>query len=149
MEGEPRPTSRYGGTPAPCDDPAPCEVGPRTGLRIRTRLAPSGIDGAGLGRFADEAVAEGAVIRQQARANHFWQPTDGLTDAGVGWGQTLGSGNLLAFTSAAALREAFPLAADLRMLADFAYCAAEHPGTVLLDAPPTMARAPPPPDSEP
>ena len=66
-----------------------------------------------------------------------------------GGGQTLGSGNLLAFTSAAALREAFPLAADLRMLADFAFCAAEHPGTVLLDAPPTMARAPPPPDSEP
>ena len=71
------------------------------------------------------------------------------------WGgrQTLGSGNLLAFTSAAALREAFPLAADLRMLADFAFCAAEHPGTVLLDAPPTMARAarplpPPPLDSE-
>ena len=60
-----------------------------------------------------------------------------------GGGQTLGSGNLLAFTSAAALREAFPLAADLRMLADFAFCAAEHPGTVLLDAPPTMARAPP------
>ena len=69
-----------------------------------------------------------------------WQPTNCEWCL---WGgrQTLGSGNLLAFTSAAALREAFPLAADLRMLADFAFCAAEHPGTVLLDAPPTMASA--------
>ena len=57
--------SRYGGTPAPCDDAAPCEVGARTGLRVATRLGPSAIPAAGLGRFALEAVPAGTVIRSQ------------------------------------------------------------------------------------
>jgi hypothetical protein len=121
---------RYGGTRAPCDDPEPCEVGPRTGFCVPTHFAPSRLSGAGLGRFVDVAVPQGAVIRRQ----------------------TVGTGNLLAFRSAAPLEAAFPLPADKRMLADFTYSCATVPAlaqVVLLDAPPTMVRLslslPPPP----
>jgi hypothetical protein len=68
------------------------------------------------GRFATEAVVAGTVIRAQV----------------------VGSPNLLAFGSEEELRRAFPLAADLAMLADFAFSAVALPGVVLLDNPPTM-----------
>ena len=68
--------SRYGGTHAPCDDPAPCEVGPRTGLRIKTRLGPSAIDGAGLGRFAEEARGSPATVMLSQHAVLSWGDMD-------------------------------------------------------------------------
>jgi hypothetical protein len=109
-------TSRYGGTVAPCDDAAPCEVGARTGFCIRTTLAESTIAGAGLGRFAAEAAAENTVLRRQR----------------------LDSSSLRAFCSAAELTAAFPHANDLCMLSDFAFCSPTLPGVVMLDSPPTM-----------
>eukprot|EP01048_Picozoa_sp_COSAG05_P012555 COSAG05_NODE_1265_length_5336_cov_4.379607_5_plen_274_part_00 len=112
----PQPRSRYGGTPAPCDDAAPCEVSTRTGFRIATRLGPSAIPGAGLGRYATQPIAAGGIIRSQLA----------------------GSPNLLRFRSAQELRQAFPLPQDLQMLADFAFCSEAMPAVVLLDSPPTM-----------
>lgn len=109
-------SSRYGGTIAPCDDPAPCEVGARTGFRIKTEIGPSGIHGAGLGRFVTEAVPAGKIIRSQ------------IVD----------SSNLLVFRNREELQAAFPLPQDLKMLADFALCPPDLPDVVLLDAPPTM-----------
>lgn len=102
-------------TLAPCDDPAPCEVGERTGFLVRTRLDDSRIAGAGLGRFVEEDVIAGGVLRRQK----------------------LGSHNLLAFSNEAELLAAFPHPEDLHMLADFAFCSREHPGVALLDCPPT------------
>ena len=109
-------TSRYGGTIAPCDDPAPCEVSTRTGFHINTTIGPSGIQGAGLGRFVTEAVPAGDVIRTQI----------------------VGSSNLLIFQNKEELLTAFPLPQDLKMIADFALCPFDLPGVVLLDSPPTM-----------
>ena len=74
-------------TRAPCDDPAPCEVGERTGFLVRTRLGDSCIAGAGRGRFVEEDVATGGVLRRQR----------------------LGSCNLLAFSNELELLAAFPL----------------------------------------
>ena len=90
-------------------------MGKRTGLAIGTELHESEIPGAGLGRFATEAVASGGVLRTQQ----------------------VGSPNLLAFRTEAELRAAFPLAEDLAMLSDFAYSSTTLPGVVLFDNPPT------------
>lgn len=110
------PRARYGGTLAPCDDPAPCEVSDRTGFRVATRLGPSTIAGAGLGRFAAAGCSCGTVLREQR----------------------VGTANLPAYRSAQELCAAFPAAEDLPMLADFAFSSPSHPGAVLLDSPPTM-----------
>jgi hypothetical protein len=65
---------RYGGSLAPCDDAAPCEVGARTGLRIATRLGPSTIAGAGTGACSCRIVA--AYLAPTIARHHRkkWRP---------------------------------------------------------------------------
>jgi hypothetical protein len=71
-------STRYGGTIAPCDDLSPCEVGVRTGFQVGTRLNPSGIEGAGLGRFVTEAVSAGTVIRTQIVGSPNCSPSEAV-----------------------------------------------------------------------
>jgi hypothetical protein len=110
------PPPRYGGTVSPCDDPRPCEISGRTGLKVDTRIGPSNIPQAGLGRFAVQDIPKGTVIRAQ----------------------TVGSSNLYRYRNKQELLAAFPLPQDLLMLADFAFSTSALPEVVLLDAPPTM-----------
>lgn len=105
---------RYG-TWAPCDDPSPCEVGPRTGFLVATTLGESRLPNAGLGRFSSEAIGAGSLIRLQE----------------------VDSENLLSFDRAEDLLERFPLPEDIPMLSDFAFSTSTLESLVLLDSPPT------------